>query len=330
MSITDIWSAADLAKRAAVSAAPWRRASLVKTEWDICMGCMRPVYRDRFGRPAGVGREVVIRPRVTRSPVWVELKLPCRECEACMRNRRNLWVRRATDEIKLAQRSWFVTLTLRPDEQYRALCESQLYGATDAQRRIATIKRWLTLALKRLRANTGARIRFLAVFENHKSELPHVHLIVHEYSGVVTARNIQDCWPHGFSKSKLIADDNPRRAAFYVCKYLMKSSLARVRASLRYGRPTALAIDSRRVPSNSSSSTRKTEERGSHERKTQGFLEAILKEVVFDGVPSSSLSLWGGITKADGAGLSKGAREYISTITAPVDPEHLASFWTSS
>ena len=204
MSITDIWSAADLAKRAAVSTTPSLRRSMVKTEWDICLGCLKPVYRDRFGRPAGQGRDVVIRPRVTRSPIWVELRLPCRECEVCMRNRRNLWVRRATDEIKLTQRSWFVTLTLSPAEQYRALCESQAYGASDAQRRISTIKRWLTLALKRLRANTGARIRFLAVFDNHKSQLPHLHVLIHEYSGTVTARNIQACWPHGFSKAKLV------------------------------------------------------------------------------------------------------------------------------
>ena len=235
MSITDIWSAADLAKRAAMSSAPWRRASVVKTEWDICLGCLRPVYRDRFGRPSGEGRDVVIRPRVTRSPIWVELKLPCRECDVCMRNRRNLWVSRATDEIKLAQRTWMVTLTLSPAEQYRALCEAKIHGASDAKRRISTIKRWLTLALKRLRANTGARIRFLAVFENHKSELPHLHVLIHEYSGTVSARHIQSCWPHGFSKAKLVRDDDPRRAAFYVCKYLLKSSLTRVRASLRYG-----------------------------------------------------------------------------------------------
>ena len=164
-------------------------------------------------------------------------------------------------------------MTLSPQEQYRALCEAQIHGASDAKRRLSTIKRWLTLALKRLRANTGARIRFLAVFENHKSQLPHLHVLIHEYSGTVTARNIQACWPHGFSKAKLVQDDNPRRAAFYVCKYLLKSSLTRVRASLRYGSPSTLSsieivvylIDSHFSPRNNG------EERRSHEKKTRRF-----------------------------------------------------------
>lgn len=153
-------------------------------------------------------------------------------------------------ETAIAPRTWFVTWTLRPDEHYRALLLGGSERRSDDEEydiRHRQISKWITLAVKRLRKQTGATIRLLCVAEAHASGLPHYHLLIHEVKGAVRERDLTACWPHGFSKSRLVADP---RAAAYVTKYLSKSMRARVRASIDYGDTTAYAIGaSRGAPS---------------------------------------------------------------------------------
>ena len=80
-------------------------------------------------------------------------------------------------------------------------------------------------------------LRYVLVAEAHKTGLPHYHLLIHEvlHSRPVRARHIQLNWRHGFSQCKLVAQDDENRTAAYVAKYLSKSALARVRASVGYG-----------------------------------------------------------------------------------------------
>lgn len=99
-----------------------------------------------------------------------------------------------------------------------------------------TIARWLTLWVKRVRKNSGAPIRYLLVCEAHKSGLPHYHMLLHERSPELQVRKrmLQAEWQaYGFTNCKLVEQD--QHAARYVSKYLAKSALARVRASVRYG-----------------------------------------------------------------------------------------------
>lgn len=159
-------------------------------------------------------------------------------CDECLRYRARIWRDRAAVEIAQSQRTWLWTLTLRPEEQYRALAEG-LRDASEEQRksdwdlRVSVIQRWLTLCLKRIRKNSGARIRYLAVYEAHKSGMPHVHVLLHERNSAVRKGLIQGEWPHGFTNCRLVKDVN---SALYVTKYLSKAMAARVRASLRYGK----------------------------------------------------------------------------------------------
>lgn len=158
----------------------------------------------------------------------------------CLRQRAKLWRERAEVECRKASRTWFGTLSLRPDEHYRALlCARVGTGSTAAEEfaaRNRMIQKWITLWVKRVRAESGARIRILVVCEAHKSGLPHYHALIHECSPSerVRERTLRGQWPHGFSMFKLV---NPAKgsAVGYVCKYLSKSNLARVRASVRYG-----------------------------------------------------------------------------------------------
>jgi hypothetical protein len=92
----------------------------------------------------------------------------------------------------------------------------------------------ITKFLKRLRKESGARLRYMCVAEEHADGDPHWHVLLHEVSGDVRKRSIQAQWKLGFSAAKLV-DTSSGRAAAYPCKYLSKSIAARVRASIRYG-----------------------------------------------------------------------------------------------
>jgi len=247
MEIADMWSTRWLADRALQAGAV--RRSMSKISWDISAGCRRPVVRDRFSRPPG--RDVVVAPG-RPIPIWCEMVMKCRNCEVCLRKRASLWRRRAMQEIAESERTWFVTLTLRPEEQYRALAAGLRKAGFDGEpcdefrARVVEIGAWLTLALKRLRKKTGARLRYVVVYERHKTGLPHVHLLIHEQDrGGVKYADIQYMWPHGYISAKLVADN---KQAGYVTKYLSKDAAARVRASVRYGQRTVSTIAMRANP----------------------------------------------------------------------------------
>ena len=85
----------------------------------------------------------------------------------------------------------------------------------------------------------GARLRYLAVTELHADGTPHIHALIHEMAGQepIVKRRLHKHWKAGFSYFKLVEIDpeSIRDTAWYVCKYLTKSSESRVRASLDYG-----------------------------------------------------------------------------------------------
>jgi hypothetical protein len=104
----------------------------------------------------------------------------------------------------------------------------------------------ITRTLKRIRTNSGARIRYLLVCEAHEGGgphdgMPHWHILIHEHEGKVTKRKLEASWRYGFSHFRLV-DRQATRTAWYVCKYLSKSALARVRASQSYGAPKVSTI----------------------------------------------------------------------------------------
>ncbi len=84
-------------------------------------------------------------------------------------------------------------------------------------------------------------LRYLLVAEAHKSGLPHYHMLISEFeeSRPVRARHLKTNWRLGFSDVKLVAQDDGTRPAAYVAKYLAKSAIARVRASVGYGQHIA-------------------------------------------------------------------------------------------
>lgn len=175
---------------------------------------------------------------------WVQVR--CRKCETCIAHRRRHWTARAIAETRASQRTWFGTLTLRPDRatwaRYAAHSIAQQRGYAPHQVTEALLFRYsveaitpeLTRWLKRLRKASSARLRYLLVAEPHKSGTPHWHVLIHEHEGAATKRALDASWRFGFSQWRLVDVDNPR-AAGYVCKYISKSLDVKIRASMRYG-----------------------------------------------------------------------------------------------
>lgn len=266
-----------LAKKALANGA--KAIGPTRIEWDISGRCQSPYTREVYARPstydksrknwrpwrdalkkAGIrmpahdemGRSIFRNsPWVTvrkgdTTPLGVELLTPCRKCDSCKRQRRYMWYMRAKSEMQLSGRTWFGTLTLRPEEHFRYLTVARVKlakGGTDYDvlseterfsALAAEIGVELTKYFKRLRKQSGVKLRYLCVVEAHKSGLPHFHLLIHE-NGDNPVRHalLTGQWKLGFSRFKVVEEND--RAAGYVSKYLVKSALVRVRASRLYG-----------------------------------------------------------------------------------------------
>lgn len=209
---------------------------------NLASKCESPVSVELKGNPDAIGQAMLGEPS---SLVTQALLVRCRKCAACLRSRAYLWRVRAENEILSASRTWFVTLTLSPENHARVAMAidrhllaggellTNLHEDEQFSRRCAVIGPHITRYLKRIRKKSGAPLRFCLVAERHKTGLPHYHMLLHEtsFDFPVRHRMIVDEWQLGFSNAKL-AD---RGSGGYVAKYLAKASIARVRASRRYG-----------------------------------------------------------------------------------------------
>lgn len=237
MRVMRLGAARNVAARAIEAGAT--RSSLSTFQWDVAGRCESPV-------PVEIEGRADTRRGESGMPVAIQMETRCRRCRTCLRYRAWLWRVRAQAEVASAQRSWFVTLTLRPEEHWlaelradaacrrRGVSFASLSPSEQFAERHRAIGVDLTHWLKRIRKNSGAKLRYILVCEAHKSGMPHYHGLIHEVSGSdpVTKRHVQEAWQLGFSQVKLVEG---AVAAAYVTKYLSKSVLARVRASLRYG-----------------------------------------------------------------------------------------------
>lgn len=154
----------------------------------------------------------------------VHISVRCRKCDPCKKSKKNYWGHRIVNESKLAKRNWFVTLTLG----------SKMRSIENAQTQLIGFQKEVTKFLKRVRKTSKAKLRYCCVFEAHKDETPHAHLIIHEIEGTVTVRDIRENWIIGFEQTRLIKGDTAD-TCWYVAKYIAKSPVHRIRCSLHYG-----------------------------------------------------------------------------------------------
>lgn len=235
-------------------------------EWRISGNCTDPVLRIVRARPPAKARgaRIIVGPGRPK-PLTVELTVRCRKCDKCRMMRKLDWAARARVEYQTAARTWLGTLTLSPASHAIMLSRARVaahkrgldldllaYGEQFVRLHNECSKE-ITLAIKRMRARyPQAPFRYMAVAEQHKSGLPHYHLLIHEQNpdGPLkyvhlagdAARQIEPMWTWGFTKFNLVHDE---KGATYSAKYLSKSTAARVRASIDYGLPPAARLTDR-------------------------------------------------------------------------------------
>lgn len=248
-------TARSLFARALRAGATQKGAGVV--HWNCAGRCASPHRVELVGRPEPTNGRWVSVARGTKVTLHIDMDTKCRKCMACLRSRRRHWAARASAEFERSARVWFVTLTWRPDGHVLALArarrayalksidldscgEDEIFAARTRAMQ-AEIQRWL----KRVRKLSKGQIRFLCVWEDHKSGLPHAHLLVHERAAhAVSERVLRTSWDAGFAQAKLAAHAHCN----YVTKYLTKSLNARVVASIGYGRDSVSDMAAVAVP----------------------------------------------------------------------------------
>lgn len=258
-----------------------RRIGPATIAWDVSGKCESPRTVLLAGRPTRMpktvwrrdwqgathdprnwelapGHEQHIVAELRNGPLYVEITTPCRRCRRCMWKRSAMWTDRAVAEINDSVRTWFGTFTFRPERHalagYAAM-RSRKVGATEfsaltAEEQLVERHRQLapevTRFLKRVRKSAGINaLRFMLVMEPHKSGLPHYHILLHEQDAArpITKRVLEAEWARlGLSHWRLVRTGEARDVASYAAKYLTKTNVARVRASIRYGRSSASAV----------------------------------------------------------------------------------------
>lgn len=228
------------------------RLSQSALRWEIHGDCLDPYWTETVGRPHGKGD--LFRPDRDhvfiggKGTLRVEITTRCRKCAKCAKARSNEWRYRAREELRRAGRTWFGTLTMSPEAQYRMLSLARHNAATRAVpwntlsdeerfRRVAsTSLKEVTLYIKRVRKEAAVPIRYMCVTERHKSGLPHFHMLVHEVElKPVKHKTLSSQWHLGFEKWRLVPHED-LNSARYICKYLTKDAVTRIRASQLYGK----------------------------------------------------------------------------------------------
>lgn len=135
------------------------------------------------------------------------------------------------------------TLTFRDTFRSRMLMAAQASVGGQAWAELSSEQRsaalaaeaqpYATLWLKRVRAESGAAFRYLMVTELHEDGMPHLHGLLHEGQVQIRHRCLSRQWIYGYSNVKLVEEGEA--AARYVTKYVSKSPVSRVRASVGYG-----------------------------------------------------------------------------------------------
>lgn len=225
-----------------------RKKGPISFEWDAAAGCEQPVERTYKSRRTNLYGfvDAVEGQHPTR---WLDMKVPCRKCGACLRRKAAHWRLRMIEELRIADdagaRTWRGTLTLNPHHRALALMIQRKrhsvseIAAMSPEHRTASLANgfqpYVTRFLKRVRSQAGVGLRYISVTEPHKDGVPHWHLLVHEVASDAPVRHavLAQQWTHGYSNWKLV--DSAGLAAAYPAKYLSKHPRSRVRASVGYG-----------------------------------------------------------------------------------------------
>lgn len=171
-------------------------------------------------------------------PINVGGKLmPCGKCPACLTNKKNEWVFRLNEELKVSPYSYFFTLTYR-DNDLSYICSVPYKVEFPCLN-----KRDVQLFLKRLRKNTKIKFKYHICAEYGPNTLrPHYHGILFSQKPLDLV-SIMNAWQHSDLVDKVFEPVGSRSAAGYVAKYICKAIFLPdyLRESDRYIKPFSLS-----------------------------------------------------------------------------------------
>lgn len=92
-----------------------------RMRWNVAgngkLQCQKPVFREYIGAEPLTEDLRHDRPKGRKNTRSLELDTRCRRCGPCLEARKLLWRGRARAEVALAARTWFGTLTVKPEFQ---------------------------------------------------------------------------------------------------------------------------------------------------------------------------------------------------------------------
>lgn len=180
------------------------------------MPCYRPLsgYRSRTVNPASGKRSIVF--NIREGLIDMPVQLPCGQCIGCRLEKSRQWAIRAMHEAKMHDKNCFVTLTYRPED----LPEGGTLNVKHTQE-----------FMKKVRKRYGAGIRSYGCGEYGENfGRPHYHVCLfgHDFGDKQLWRNskdplyvskeLEECWPHGFSTLGAVTFES----AAYVARYVLK------------------------------------------------------------------------------------------------------------
>jgi len=186
------------------------------------MNCTKPKTAYWSGHLNGNGNQYLVFDK-NKSMFGIEQTIPCRGCIPCRINHAAQWGRRAMDENRFHEESFFGTFTYSPEN----LPVNGTLNSEDFQK-----------FMKRLRKNTGAEIRYLQCGEygdkeqpGYKFGRPHHHALIYgwrpgdeevkeESEGILTYSSeiLDEYWSNGITTT----GDLTEASAQYVSQYVMK------------------------------------------------------------------------------------------------------------
>ncbi len=144
----------------------------------------------------------------------VRNNVPCGKCLDCLRNKRNEWTFRVTEEQRTSKTSKFITLTYSDDKVPTIIDEGKTtLDKTDLQKFIKKLRYHNSLIWPH-------QVRYYAVGEyGTTTERPHYHLILFNVHQKVINK-LNDIWKKGMADIK---NANPATIR-YVTKYLINKT----------------------------------------------------------------------------------------------------------
>lgn len=180
------------------------------------MPCYSPItgYRSRVVNTSGK-RSIVF--NVAAGYADLQVQLPCGQCTGCRLEYSRTWAIRCMHEASLHENNCFITLTYN-DENLPA--NNSIHKET------------VQKFIKRLRKNTGQKLRYFACGEyGDKNNRPHYHAIIfgYDFPDKLPWRKINDqllyrsellekCWKYGYTSVGSVTFES----CAYVARYVMK------------------------------------------------------------------------------------------------------------